>query len=246
MNRTTIIQEIINKLNAKIYMEIGVFSGSNFLNIKAPIRIAVDPEILISKSQKIIESLKNKYNFKITNSIDQSVFDKYYEMTSDQFFSTQKEFLEKYEMDVVFIDGSHTYKQTYQDILNALEYLNKNGAILMHDCNPKNWLSAIPASSRDNAVEKAQEFGIEKWSEEWNGDVWKAVVALQATRDDLEVQVIDCDFGIGIVKRGTNNNNINLTLEEINQLDYQYLDNNRERILNLKNPNYLSTILKSL
>lgn len=244
MNRTIIIQETINHIQAYSYLEIGVFSGSNFLNIRAPLRIAVDPEILISKSQKIIESLKNKYYFRNRN--NRVVLDKYFEMYSDRFFSTHTQVIQKYGLDVVFIDGAHTYEQTYKDILNSLEFLNKRGVILMHDCNPNNWLSAIPARSRDTAVEKAYQLGIKKWSEEWNGDVWKAVVAIQATRNDLEVHVLDCDFGVGIIKRGNNKNHLEFTLEEINDLSYKDLDKNRKKLLNLKEPNYLYTFLEAL
>jgi hypothetical protein len=243
MNRTTIIQETINKLKAKIYLEIGVFSGGNFLKIRAPIRIAVDPEILISKSQRIIEGLKNKYYLFRNN--HHQIFDKYYEMTSAKFFNTQKDLLEKYRLDVVFIDGSHTYKQTYTDIINSLRYLNKNGVIMMHDCNPRNWLSAIPVSSRDEAVQKAKDLGIKNWSEEWNGDVWKAVVALHATRKDLEIHVLDCDFGIGLIRKGSNDNVLDLKLEEIEELSYDYLEKNRKNILNLKDPDFIYTFLNS-
>ena len=80
----------------------------------------------------------------------------------------------------------------------------------------------------------------------WSGDVWKTIVALKAIHDDLSITVLNCDFGVGIIRRGINKNKIDLTYDEIKELDYNYLNKNRTEILNLKNPNYLHTILKDL
>jgi hypothetical protein len=44
-NRTTIIQLLINKINAKSYLEIGVDNSTNFNNIRCEKKISVDPNI---------------------------------------------------------------------------------------------------------------------------------------------------------------------------------------------------------
>jgi SAM-dependent methyltransferase len=44
MNRTTIIQALINKINAKSYLEIGISSGRNFIDIECDRKIGVDPD----------------------------------------------------------------------------------------------------------------------------------------------------------------------------------------------------------
>lgn len=44
MNRTNIIQALINKIDAKKYLEIGVSNGDNFREIKCEYKIGVDPE----------------------------------------------------------------------------------------------------------------------------------------------------------------------------------------------------------
>ena len=45
MNRTTIIQTLIDKIDAKSYLEIGVDNGKNFRDIKCKYKVGVDPAI---------------------------------------------------------------------------------------------------------------------------------------------------------------------------------------------------------
>lgn len=250
MNKTIIIQEIVKKLKAKTYLEIGVFKGENFLQIRTPIRIAIDPCLIITKTQKLIEALKNKYFFiRNRSSLGSfSIFDKYYEMTSNRFFKTKTDLLEKNRLDVVLVDGSHSFEQSYIDVLNSLKYLNDNGFIVMHDCNPTSELMAYPVEYIENedSFEKARKkIGIEN-IKYWSGDVWKSIVALKATRDDLSITVLNCDFGVGIIRKGKNKNKIDVTYDEIKNLDYNYLDKNRKAVLTLKEPRYLYKILKDL
>ena len=44
MKRTDIIQSLINKIDAKKYLEIGVSAGENFRDIKCETKVGVDPE----------------------------------------------------------------------------------------------------------------------------------------------------------------------------------------------------------
>ncbi len=38
--------------------------------------------------------------------------------------------------------------------------------------------------------------------DEWCGDVWKSFVKFRATRPDLQMRTVDCDWGCGIIRRG--------------------------------------------
>ena len=63
--RVRIIQEIINHIKAKTYLEIGVQNGSTFLRIRAPKKIAIDPSIKINMKAKsffLIYNPKNLFN----------------------------------------------------------------------------------------------------------------------------------------------------------------------------------------
>lgn len=104
-----------------------------------------------------------------------------FHLSSDVFFSQNKE-----KFDVIFIDGLHYADQVYKDILNSLKFLNDGGHIVCHDMNPTlEQHQIIPYQG-----------GI------WNGDCWKAFVKLRQERSDLEMYVVDTDYGCGLIKKG--------------------------------------------
>ena len=103
-------------------------------------------------------------------------------LTSDEFFSRNRE-----SFDLIFVDGLHLADQVERDILNALRFLNREGTVVVHDCNPT-----------------TEDMQIVPWQGQhaWTGDVWKAWVRLRATRPDLKMSVVDVDSGCGIIRRG--------------------------------------------
>jgi len=127
-------------------------------------------------------------------------------MTSDDYFKQNKE-----SFDIVFIDGLHESRQVLNDILNALRFLNRGGTIVCHDMNPL--LELCQRVPRQTAI--------------WNGDGWKAFVTLRMQREDLEMYVIDADYGLGIIRRGSQ--------EKLKKckLTYKNLKKNRKVWLNL-------------
>ena len=64
----------------------------------------------------------------------------------------------------------------------------------------------------------------------WNGDTWKAFVKFRSTREDLEMFVVDTDFGCGVVRRGSQSP-LNLNLEK--SLLYEAFEPNKKEWLNL-------------
>jgi hypothetical protein len=139
-----------------------------------------------------------------------------YLMTSDEFFK-----INKTKFDIVFIDGLHHADFVYRDIVNSLKILNKNGCLVIHDCIPFNELAQIIP------LEKASEMG----TIAWNGDVWKSIIKLRTERKDLKINVVDTDWGVGIVRFGKQKTYDKAPLEKC--LDYHYLDQNREELLNI-------------
>ena len=107
MYRFEIINEIANKINAKNYLEIGVFDGFCFERVNIKNKHGVDPD-----------PKTNHTNFKLN---------------SDDFFSVINP---KIGYDIIFIDGLHIYEQCRKDFLNAERHLNPGGFILFHDTNP--------------------------------------------------------------------------------------------------------------
>lgn len=89
--------------------------------------------------------------------------------------------------DVILVDGLHLAEQTLKDIENALNCLNEGGYIIVHDCNPpKEDMQIVPRGERI----------------QWTGDVWKAWVHLRR-RPDLSMKVMNCDYGCGIIQKGS-------------------------------------------
>jgi len=131
-----------------------------------------------------------------------------YPMKSDKFFKINKR---KY--DVIFIDGLHIFTQSYKDFLNAEKFITNRGIIILHDCCPI-----------------AEEHQLENnTSRTWNGTVWKTFVKLRCERDDLEMFVIDTDWGVGIVRKGKQK--LFKTNEDI--FNYKVFDKHRKEVLNL-------------
>jgi len=79
----------------------------------------------------------------------------------------------------------------------------------------------------------------------WSGDVWKTITHLRSTPQDLNIFVLDCDSGVGIITRGAPEDTLDFTTETIESLAYEDLVNNREKILNLKPPEYLHQFLSA-
>lgn len=90
-------------------------------------------------------------------------------------------------IDTVLIDGLHHADQVLRDVDHALEILEPDGLIVVHDCNPQS--------------EAAQQVPRPAGKMRWNGDVWKAIVVLRATRPDLQVVTMNTDEGLGLICR---------------------------------------------
>ena len=87
----------------------------------------------------------------------------------------------------------------------------------MHDCNPPTKFHQRKKYELKN-----------KKTPEWNGTVWKSYVKLRMDNPNLNMCVVDCDWGIGIIHKGNQK-----TLRKIKNFEYKYLNSDREKILNL-------------
>ncbi len=134
--------------------------------------------------------------------------------TSDDFFRDNDT-----NFDIVFIDGLHTYEQVKKDILNSVNFLEKNGLILVHDCMP------------DSMGKQA----VPRYKMQWNGNVWKAIVDLRQ-KDNLDIYTCEIDQGIGIITKNKNSSILKLN-KPINKLKFKdYFSNYKEymRVISLE------------
>ncbi len=229
MLRTDVIQKIIDKKRATRYLEIGVNNGDNFFPIVASQKIAVDPSFAFSKELELEWNAKNSANLTA----------QYVNSTSDDFFANTHP-IEHF--DVVFIDGLHTYEQSLKDVINSLDNLNDNGVIVMHDCKPPHVAAACPAKS----LQEAEDMQVPGWTGEWCGDVWKTICYLRIHRQDLQVFVLDCDYGLGIVRKGKPDTELQLSQDALTAMTYEDVFNGKENFLNLKDENYLFEFLETV
>ena len=226
-NRIRAVQRALEGRVDPVYLEIGVSKGQAFRRISANEKVAVDPAFKLSQRSRRLADSKAR----VTH---------YFETTSDSFFANQTAFLEERPIDVALIDGLHTYEQVVRDVENTVRYLKDDGVIFLHDCNPALELIGRRAETWEDFVAQQKGplvIGI------WSGDVWKSIVYLRSTRHDLQVAVLKCDTGVGVVRKGSPESRLAYSPEQIEALSYSDLAADRKRLLNLKPPRYLDEFL---
>lgn len=133
-------------------------------------------------------------------------------VTSDEFFKSHV----KRKYDIVFIDGLHLFEQAYRDIINSLRYLNDNGTIVVHDCNPTSEITQRRVRASDA----------------WHGDVWKAILKLRLEKSNIEIRTVDTDEGCGLIRKGSQK--LFTTKDSSTDMySYNFFNKHREEILNL-------------
>lgn len=134
-----------------------------------------------------------------------------YVLISDEFFAQNTR-----TYDLIFIDGLHIAEQVVRDVENSLRCLAEDGAIVLHDCNPR--------------TEAAQEEREWDRRSEWCGTVWKAFAQFRMTRPDLRMCTVEADNGVGVVVRGEQE-----LFPRVGdaQMTWEWLDRNRKELLNL-------------
>lgn len=194
MTRFEIINYLIQKYGLQRYLEIGLAEGNNFYQVRCGSKEGTDPALRIHEDGA-----------------------KLWALPSDDFFKQVKS-KDPAKYDIIFIDGMHEAQQVIRDVENCLKFLNNNGFIVVHDCNPKTYESQL--------VPWPQGYPF------WHGDVWKVIALLRTRMPKLEIMVVDTDCGCGIIRKGQQE----LFKPEPNAplLTYPYLDTHRQALLNLK------------
>jgi hypothetical protein len=150
------INSIITKMGFSSYLEVGVNKGETFTSVNANRKVAVDP----------------KFNFEFHERANlYSTSERYFEITSDEFFYQNSE-----KFDIIFLDGLHTFEQTFRDFCNSISLANDNTIILIDDTLPTDIYSAHPNQSE--AI-KIRQKDTQKVSGSWHGDVFKTIFAIR-------------------------------------------------------------------
>ena len=87
------------------------------------------------------------------------------------------------------------------------------------------------------------------WTDEWCGDSWKTIPYLIKNNLDLNISVLNTDYGLGIITKRDNPNNkyqISNDLNYYKNLTYCDLDANHKEMLNLIELNELNNLIKDI
>jgi SAM-dependent methyltransferase len=209
IKRYDIINYLLNRKEEETcYLEIGVRNPEDCFNkIHCATKIGVDPN---EKAQAT------------------------YTITSDDFFEkvrTGALLHPDIKFDVIFIDGLHLADQVDRDIENALSFLQDDGFIVLHDCNP-------PSEWHARETEALQ---IPSCINDWNGTVWKAFLKHRCN-PAVTSCCIDTDWGVGIL---TKKNIFSRLPENTNTFfEYSVFSRQREHVLNLLSFEQMQTIVQ--
>lgn len=136
-----------------------------------------------------------------------------YKMKSDDFFYHIKNLNKKY--DFIFIDGLHHTDQVDKDLQNAFDYLSENGIVMLHDTMPT----------------KYEEQVVPRITRTWTGDVWKSVVKLRFSDQNISIMTLDTDHGCTLLKRGKQHLYNETTLDTA--LSYEYFKEHKNKLMNV-------------
>lgn len=215
MNASLLINSKLKKNRNPQYLEIGVRNGETFFSVKTRNKYGIDPNFFFSK-RFLIKSLFKTYNWGY----------KMFREESNTFFNHRVTQIKNFRISVAYIDGLHTYEQSLNDAKNCLQWLEPNGKIIFHDCNPKSQHAAEPQFPTTPI--------------NWNGDVWKTIKHFRSLSDYFECVTVDADQGLGVLSLKNDINPMILSLlkpnKEISKLPYKFLDDNRNDTLGVTNP----------
>lgn len=163
------------------YLEIGSSRGDS-LTLATAKTIAVDPVFNLK-----FDALAKKPELHL------------FQMTSDDFFASERACSIAPHIDMAFLDGMHLFEFLLRDFIGTEKLCTKESVIAMHDCIP------ITPIAAERIWKKSE-------TRDWTGDVWKLVPILRKYRPDLDVKVVDCPpSGLTII---SNLNPKNTTLSE--------------------------------
>lgn len=151
------INILASKFKAKKYLEVGVNRGATFTGVNIQQKTAVDPKLRFDYA-----SLQSEYV-------------SFFEVSSDIYFT---EYAKTEKFDIIFLDGLHTFEQTFRDLCNSLAHCHDRTIWLIDDTVPIDIYSAH--KDQRKAVEFRRLAGgqSEVKSSAWHGDVYKTVFAI--------------------------------------------------------------------
>ncbi|NET78583.1 DUF563 domain-containing protein [Okeania hirsuta] len=153
-SRSSRINKLATVNQSSTYLEIGVSKGSTFNAIDVDHKVAVDPKFRFNTEEYATENIT------------------FLEVTSDEFFRNHAKSFERF--DLIYLDGLHTFEQTFRDFCASLSCAHTKTIWLIDDTCPGSYAQAQSSLQRCRQLQKISG---EK-NNSWMGDVFKVVAAI--------------------------------------------------------------------
>lgn len=147
------VHRLAKPRNATRYLEVGVARGETFFAVDLPHKVAVDPHLQFDYAALETETTR------------------YHNITSDDYFLNHAKGA---EFDVIFLDGLHTFEQTFRDFCASFAHAHRKTVWMIDDTVPVDVYSAMP--DLDDSLRFRTDSRTTHKS--WHGDVYKIVFAL--------------------------------------------------------------------
>lgn len=156
------------------YLEVGVSKGHTFNQLKFLLKHAVDPRF--------------RFNLQEHNEPGTHFF----QMTSDEYFTSEHTNI---KFDIIFLDGLHTYDQTYRDFCNALSHSLDRTIFIIDDTRPSDSFSAMRNQNFAVSSRKAESTltGTPGIDAAWHGDVYRMLFLLKLFHPKLNYATLSED-----------------------------------------------------
>lgn len=210
------------------YLEIGTQkAGNNFDRINAKHKVSVDPDPAAGATfQCTSYEFFNSRPAMLT--VDKNISDEELENIRKKVVETftgigktvlipdnpKIEFIDTpTKFDIIFVDGLHYAEDVEKDIIGAMQVLNENGFIILHDCNPP--------TEKDQLVPRQHKV--------WYGDVWRAFVGFRLIYPGVVSFCLDHDCGLGVIKYTAQK----IEPGFVTDMSWQEFDKNRKELLGI-------------
>jgi hypothetical protein len=187
--RVAVLQALLDRRRDPVYLEIGVGRGETLFALRAARRLGTDPALRGAARRWRWRPIHwaNRGRWR-GGRLGPCLF----ALPSDAFFARHGALLRRIGLDVAFVAGIRSYEQTLRDVEHCLDFLRHEGVVVLAGCNPPGPASASPS----HAIPTPRDDG-------GCGDGYQTIVHLRTRRPDLETFVLDCEQGLGVVRRRT-------------------------------------------
>jgi hypothetical protein len=151
-----LIGDMSKNFRVENYLEIGVHAGRTFFSLDITNKVAVDPRFAFDTAKHQQEGVH------------------FFQQSSDEFFAGLKTHPVEAPFDIIFIDGLHTFEQSFRDFENSLSFAHAGTIWILDDTVPCDAYSAVP----DRALAYAYKKAVGVTDQSWHGDVFKTVFAI--------------------------------------------------------------------